>query len=377
MDCLQLPEIAVSEFTKNLLKKVGDQRIPLSGDVELTARCNLHCVHCYINKPAEDGNALRRELTGKQLCRIIDEIVDEGCLWLLLTGGEPLIRHDFKSIYRHAKNKGLLITIFTNGTCIDKGVADFLADWRPFSIEITLYGRTQKTYESVTRVAGSYDRCIKGIELVLERGLPLALKSTILSRNKHELWEMKSFAESLGVQFRFDAVLIPRLDGTRRVEQSRISPEEVVALDEADQARLSDWLEFDAKFRGSAPKPDSVFQCGAGRQGFHVDPEGRLTPCTTIRSRFYDVTRGNFREGWRTFFGDMINERIEGDSTCRSCSLAFVCHNCPGWAELTRGKNGYPVEYLCRIAQLRQDLFNAYSKTMGVKDYEGRGAEKD
>ena len=374
---MQLPKIGVAEFVTTLLKKSRDRRIPFSGDVELTARCNLRCIHCYINKPDDDNDALRQELTAKQLCRIIDEIVDEGCLWLLLTGGESLIRRDFKDIYRHAKKKGLLITLFTNGTCIDKGIADFLADWYPFSIEITLYGRTQKTYEAVTRVAGSYDRCMKGIEFLLERGLPLSLKSTILSRNKHELWEMKSFAESLGVQFRFDAVLVPRLDGKRTVERFRISPEEVVALDEADEDRLSDWLEFNTRFHESVPKPDRVFQCGAGTQGFYVDSEGRLTPCTMTRSRFYDLTKGNFCEGWQTFVGEVIKERIEGDRPCRSCSLAFVCHNCPGWAELTQGKNGQPIDYLCRIAQLRQNLFNAYSGTTGVKDDQAGGLENE
>ena len=368
MDCPQLPRIGVSEFSRTLREKSGGRRIPLAGDVELTARCNLRCGHCYINRPADDGNAQRRELTGEQLCRIIDQIVDEGCLWLLLTGGEPLIRQDFKAVYLHAKKKGLIITLFTNGTCIDQRVADFLADWRPFSIEITLYGRTEKTYEAVTRGTGSYNRCMKGIELLLERGLPLALKSTILSHNKHELWEMKSFAEGLGIPFRFDAVLMPRLDDKRPVDQFRIPPEEVVALDEADKDRLSKWLEFSARFHGPFPQSDLVFQCGAGKQAFHVDSEGRLTPCIMTRTRSYDLTKGTFRKGWHTFVSKVINERVEGDGPCRNCSLAFVCDNCPGWVELSKGKNGHPVDYLCRIAHLRSELFSAHSKTMGVKD---------
>lgn len=368
MDCLQLPRIGVSEFATNLLARVGGRRIPLAGDVELTARCNLRCGHCYINRPADDRNAQRRELTGEQWCRIIDQIVDEGCLWLLLTGGEPLIRPDFKAVYRHAKKKGLIITLFTNGTCIDQRVADFLADWRPCAIEITLYGRTEKTYEAVTKVAGSYNRCMEGVELLLERGLPLALKSTILSHNKHELWEMKSFAESLGIRFRFDAVLIPRLDDKHPVEEFRISPEEVVALDEADKDRLSKWLDFSARFQGPFPQSDLVFQCGAGMQSFHVDSAGRLTPCIMTRSRFYELTKGTFREGWHTFVGNVINERIEGDGPCRNCPLAFVCDNCPGWAELAQGKNAHPVDYLCRIAHLRSNLFSTHLKTMEIKD---------
>ena len=51
-------------------------------------------------------------------------------------------------------------------------VADCLAEWRPFAIEITLYGRTRETYERITGVPGSYDRCMRGIRLLLDRGLP-------------------------------------------------------------------------------------------------------------------------------------------------------------------------------------------------------------
>ena len=102
--------------------------------------------------------------------------MDEGCLWFLLTGGEPLVRRDFLEIYQYIKRKGLLATVFTNGTLLTPKIADVLAEWRPFAIEITLYGRTQETYERVTGIPGSHARCMRGIELIMERGLPLNLK---------------------------------------------------------------------------------------------------------------------------------------------------------------------------------------------------------
>ena len=90
----------------------------------------------------------------------MDEITEAGCLWLLFTGGEIFARGEFLDIYTHAKQKGLLVTLFTNGTLINPKIADFLVHWRPFAIEITLYGRTKETYERVTGIPGSYERCM-------------------------------------------------------------------------------------------------------------------------------------------------------------------------------------------------------------------------
>ena len=71
---------------------------------------------------------------------VIDEITEAGCLSLLITGGEPLLRHDFSEIYRHAKKSGLLVTVFTNGTLITPAVIELFADLPPQIVEISLYG---------------------------------------------------------------------------------------------------------------------------------------------------------------------------------------------------------------------------------------------
>ena len=155
MDCPHIPELNYAAFSQRLHESVAGERIPICGSVEVTARCNLRCAHCFINLPANDRRAQAQELAGSEWRAFLDQIVDAGCLWLLLTGGEPFLRPDFLDIYTHAKKNGLLITLFTNGTLITEREADHLAEWRPFAIEITLYGRTQETYERVTGVPGS------------------------------------------------------------------------------------------------------------------------------------------------------------------------------------------------------------------------------
>ncbi|MBW2031572.1 MAG: radical SAM protein [Deltaproteobacteria bacterium] len=145
---------------------------------------------------------------------MLDQVAEEGCLWLLITGGEPLIRKDFTDILASAKKKGFLITLFTNGTLLTGERADYLAEWSPLSIEISLYGASSDTHDRITGVPGACRNTLKGIELILERKLPLELKTVVMTRNRHELFQMKELAEGLGLKFRLDPVINPRLDGS-------------------------------------------------------------------------------------------------------------------------------------------------------------------
>lgn len=357
MECLHIPTASYGAFSRRLHDRVAGRRIPITGSIEVTERCNLRCAHCYINRPVGDNYAKKSELSRQKLNNIIDQIVDEGCLWLLLTGGEPFIRPDFPDIYKYAKKKGLLVTLFTNGTTITPLIADDLVRWRPFCIEITLYGRTKEVYERVTGVPGSYERCIRGIELLLERKLPLKLKSMIMTLNVHEVWDMKAYAESLGVDFRFDPVLNMRIDGEQQPAQYRISAEEVVSLDLADDQRMKEWREFNEKFSGSFLQSDYLYQCGAGMNTFHIDCLGRLSACVMSRDPAYDLQNGTFLKGWNDLFPQVLTQKWSRETPCKSCELIALCGQCPGWAMAEHNDCERPVEYLCNIAHLRAEAF--------------------
>src|SRR5437899_3341517 len=117
MDRLSITTVQEKEFGHQLEAKLNGRNIPLSGQWELTCRCNLRCVMCYtdcFNTP----DMLRQELSFREIIRIMDEIREAGCLELTFTGGEPLARRDFLDIYAHAKQEGFLVTVFTNGTLV-------------------------------------------------------------------------------------------------------------------------------------------------------------------------------------------------------------------------------------------------------------------
>ena len=162
-----MPEPVVAEVPfADLQRRLGlrERRLPLQGTLETTYRCNLNCAHCYVNQPAGSRAERERELPLARLKALVDEIVEAGCLEVLFTGGEVLVRPDFPELYLYAIRSGLVVTIFTNGTLVTESVADLLDRHRPHAVEISLYGMTRETYERVTRVPGSYDKCLAGIE---------------------------------------------------------------------------------------------------------------------------------------------------------------------------------------------------------------------
>ncbi len=357
MECPPIPKMTYGQFGERLNKKVFGDRIPISGSIELTFRCNFKCDHCYCNLPLDDQEAIERELETEDICRILDQIADAGCLWLLITGGEPLLRKDFLEIYTYAKKKGFIVTLFTNGTLLTREIADALADLPPFEVEITLYGATKETYERITGLPGSFKRCQNGIDLLLERNIPLGLKTMAMTVNHEEIQGMKAYAKELGMSFRFDPMINPRLDGSKRPCRFRLSPEEAVKLDLKDEDRKRKWQEYYERSRRPLHS-DKLFVCGAGLSMFHIDPYGWMSVCIMSRFQSYDLRQGSFEEGWSEFVPQILALKQADDYKCSHCEYISLCDQCPGWAWVENGDPGTVVEHLCQVAHRRAEAFD-------------------
>ena len=169
-----------------LWDKMKGKRVPLSFDLEVTARCSADCRHCYINLPAGDAAARAEELTAKEILGIARQAADLGAMWCLVTGGEPLLRDDFEEIYLGLKRLGLLVSVFTNACLVTQRHVDLWKKYPPRDIEVTVYGVTRETYEAVTRRPGSFDAFMRGLDLLLASGIRVRLKAMAIKSNLHE-----------------------------------------------------------------------------------------------------------------------------------------------------------------------------------------------
>ena len=264
-------------------------RFPLSCQWEITCRCNLRCVMCYTDC-FNRTDKIREELTTDQILRIMDELADAGCLELCLTGGEPLARPDFFDLYEHAIEKGFLITLFSNGTLITDTVADRLAALPPHSVESSLHGFTEQTFEAITQGHHSYARCMNAIRLLIERRVPLVLKTTAMTLNRREILDIKRYVQRLGpVGFKLGEDMRPALDGSDGPFRFSLTPEEVETLNRQDPQ-----LSHETCQRQSVPAPP----CRSGMRSFHIDAYGCLQLCSGNRIQGYDLRHGSFKEGF-------------------------------------------------------------------------------
>lgn len=362
--------LSYTDFTEKVHSNTSRKRIPLDASIDLTYRCNNKCVHCYCNLPENDVQAIKEELSTIEVKKLLADLASIGSLWLLITGGEPLLRPDFEEIYLDAKKKGFIITLFTNGTLIYDKTVELLSKYPPFAVEISIYGATRETYEKVTRVQGSYEKCINGIKRIVELGIKLKLKTMALTINQHEIEAMDRMARELGCDFRFDPMLNKRIDDNSFSDpvKYRISPEDVVRLDKAFPKRMEEWKKFCDKFVGEPVKDDKLFKCGAGLGTINIDPYGTAKGCMMIKRDGFSIQEHDLKWIWEEGIFSTITQKKDFQLPCDGCHLANLCGQCMAWSILEIGDMKKEVEYLCKIAKIRSRDFEF------IKDTLNRGA---
>ncbi len=285
--------------------------------------------------------------------------MEAGCLMFLFTGGEPLLRHDFEEIYLHAKRSGLIVTVFTNGTLVTKRLAALFHDWPPRDVDISLYGATAKTYERVTGVTGSFDRCRAGIEQLLAQGVRVTLKTVLMTLNANELSAMEALAASYSVKFRLDTSVFPRLNHDREPLDYRLTPQQAAASEMANPERLARWRAL----RASGPAPATVgnrlYNCAAGRSTFHIDATGHLKPCLMLTHAACNLRTSTFREGWNTAVAQAVDTTVNSRVKCASCQVRQWCGYCPEYVALDAGERQSSSDWLCGLAQARLEIVAA------------------
>lgn len=336
--------MSAAGFFEALQDRLIARHVPLHAQFEITERCNYACTHCYL---PHDGHG---ELTTAEAKGVLDALADAGTMFLTLTGGEVFLRRDFPEIAEHAKAREFVLRLFTNGWFVDDRRAEWVAALEPVGVEISLYGLDAATFESVTKVPGSFERTTNAIRRLTSRGVRVRAKTPVMNVNARQLPALHDFALSLGVEeFSWDPLVAPMDGGEAAPLALRPSTEDLAFV-----------FAWDRERRGpqDAPtgKPLDAAPCNAGRGAVSISPRGDVFPCVAIKVSAGNVREKPFAEIWRT--GDVMTTMrsitVASLRECATCDDRPWCPRCAGMARHEEGSLTAPNLEACRVAAARR-----------------------
>ena len=198
----------ISTYLHSKGRKLG---LPISGTFELTSRCNFNCPMCYVHMTNDQiRESGKRELTAKEWLDIAKEAKDRGMIFVLLTGGEPLVREDFFEIYQGMKSMGLYISINTNASLLKGEVLErFIVD-PPYRFNISLYGGSDETYQRMCGLP-RYSEVIENIRKLKETGIDVSLNLSITPYNCEDMEKIYKDAVELDVNVKAASYMYPSI----------------------------------------------------------------------------------------------------------------------------------------------------------------------
>lgn len=264
----------------------------------LTYRCNLRCIHCYI---AAQPQGLPGEMSRDEALRVAREIGELGLPLVVLSGGEPLLREDFWSIAGTLRDYGVKLSLSTNGTLITEPVAEKLAKLEFSYIGVSLDSVRREYHDEFRRVSGAFDKALEGVRNSMRAGLSAGFRMTVTRENAGEAAELVELSRKLGVKR--IAYYILDAAGRGREELSLMPAREQLRslIDDLVKASIEssgdpEVLVVRANFAGiyaadrlSESRGDFISylrmigaQGDCGRKTISIYPDGRVKPCQFI-----------------------------------------------------------------------------------------------
>lgn len=342
-------------FSAYLHARGSAMGIPLAGNFELTSRCNFHCKMCYVH----DGEQAC-ELSAAEWIALGREAVDRGMLFLLLTGGEPFLRPDFKEIYYALHHMGLMISINTNASLIDEETVAFLKQYPPLRLNISLYGDDEEAYRRLcgNPSAGKVKEVIRALR---EAGLSIKINSSITPYNREEIEGIYRFGEELGIPVTATAYMYPpvRINDCHYGEApARFGPEEAGEAMLRCREQYLTREQLAAIVKGILPDdPVCVsdeaegegMRCRAGRTSFWITRDGRMLPCGMFPIEGWSVREYGFDKAWEQV--KAYTKSVVMPKECTDCPRKNRCNACAAACFAETGSTSVCPEYICRMTK--------------------------
>ncbi len=250
------------------------EHIPPFLIASITSRCNLHCAGCYsrCNHATTDSEPVK-QLSGEEWAKIFDEADNLGVSFILLAGGEPMLRHDV--IEEASKRPGILFPIFTNGTFMSEKYYELFDRCRNLVPIMSIEGDREQTDNR--RGEGVYDKLIAGMDEFKKRGLIFGASVTVTTRNIKEVTSEEFLSElsDRGCKAVIYVEFVPVTEDSAELapgdEEREYMSEKMSQIREEHQEMVFISFPGDEKSSGGC--------VAAGRGFFHINSHGGAEPC--------------------------------------------------------------------------------------------------
>ena len=345
-------------FTYMGIKKPMSLYAPFLIVWDFTHKCNLNCKHCYSNS----GAVNEEELTTEQALAVVDQLADAGVTALAFSGGEPLTRKDFFEVARHAADRGLYVSVATNGTLLTKETVQKLKQAKVNYLDISIDGATAKTHDEFRGVPGAFDKAVAGLKNCVEADLCVCIASTATKNNFEEFPAIVTLAEDVGAERFTYFNFIPTGRGKEHYDQD-LSAEEREKLMRYLLARMSKGckttilttapqlarvglqcqgpggtgevtmsmahMQTVKVTKKAVPLADFIGGCGAGRLYCSLSPQGDVHPCVFLPVNVGNLKTEKFQDIWlNSPLFKTLRDRSNLKGACGKCEYKYVCGGC-------------------------------------------------
>ncbi|HXZ24987.1 MAG TPA: radical SAM protein [Nitrospiria bacterium] len=355
------PATGPSQYAR-VVQRASVAYVPLNVLIELTHRCHLDCVHCYLedNHAHEAGS---RELKTEELIRLIDELTDAGCLFLTLSGGEIFLRRDTVHVARYARSRGLAIRFFTAGLLLTPELIDSIAELHPLSVEFSLYSAENPgLHDAITRVPGSHAKTLWALRELTARRIPVVIKTPLMRSVFQEYPGIIALARTLGAAYLLDPTVTPKNDGNLSTCALRVTPDQLAELYADPTLPVVDEIKTLASRQRLRDPDDEV--CNLGKMGCAISPFGDVYPTLGFPWAAGNVRERPFQAIWKEspVFVKLRDLKIKDLGVCSGCEKSTYCNRCCMWALMDDGDFLGGSTWACGIAAAKERAAGLPSK---------------
>ena len=361
-----------SPVSNKLLNKATQLKTPVDGTFELTGDCIFNCKMCYVHNCGK--RSLEMETVGAEKWeKLFSQCVDNGLLFCLLTGGEPLLHKEFDRIYTSLKSKNVIITVNTNGYLLNAQRLEFFKALPPQRFNISLYGVTDGTYEMLCGVKNGFSVVDKNIKEIRRCGINMRLNATITKTNRGEVFDIIRYADENGLHIRPTTYIFGTeqnaVDERLPAEEAAALTAEIFAKTHTPEQLKGMCADYEIKLEaGKKNKPrESSFPgivCHAGKCAYWVHSDGKMSICGMLPA---DNAENVFEKDFLSVWTQAVKatEEIKSNPVCNACDYRYICRKCHG---MTECEHVLPEEiessYSCRYHKALADEFIRMGKNL-------------